>query len=366
MTFAFAVSWPTVTPTPRSSRFRRKPSRALSAPAVVFALVMALVVALGAPASAQPTTPPDEGSSNQLNTLRSNLEAAAAGWLDAEAALAASHAKQQELQDKLTLAQMDMERAKVWVAKYAGEAYKTGPLRTLGAILSATSPDQFLDRAVAINKMAQHDQVQLAQLTDARRRAAEAKAAIDAEIVTQQNMQTEMAKRRQAAERALSAMGSYAINGWMDPNSPAARPAPRNPDGSWPKEYCTVNDPTTSGCITPRTLHAMQEAQANGFKRYVSCYRPGDRYEHPKGRACDFSATPGGFVNSSAGGDDRLYGDKLASFFVKNATALGVMYVVWYCKVWIAGVWKSYSATGSKCGDSPAGDHTNHVHVSIY
>ena len=335
--------------------------------AVVFALVAALVVALGAPASAQPTTPPDEGSSNQLQTLRTNLETAAAGWLDAEAALSASTAKHAELQDQLTLAEMDIARAKVGVARYAGEAYKTGPLGILSAILSANSPDQFLDRTVEINKMVQHDQVQLAKLTDARRRASEAKAAIDAEIATQKQMQEEMTKRRQAAERALSSMGGYAINGWMDPNSPAARPAPRNANGSWPKEYCTINDPTTSGCITPRTLHAMQEAQRNGFKRFVSCFRPGNQYEHPKGRACDFSANSSGFVDSSAGGDDRLYGDKLASFFVKNAIALGVMYVVWYCKVWIVGSgWKNYSSTGSKCGDSPAGDHTNHVHVSIY
>jgi len=321
---------------------------------------------LAAPASAQPTTPPDEGSSNQLDTLRSNLESAAVGWLDAEAALTKSRAKQVELQDQLTRAEMDMARMKAGVARYAGEAYKTGRIGTLGVILNATSPDEFLGRAVAINKMTQRDQEQLAQLVDARRRAVEAKAAIDAEIVTQQNMQAEMAKRKQAAERALSAMGGYAINGWMDPNSPAARPAPRNPDGSWPREYCTINDPTTSGCITPRTLHALQEAKRNGFTRYVSCWRSGSRYEHPKGRACDWAAQPSGF-GGNASGDDRLYGDKLASFFIKNAIALGVMYVVWYCKVWIVGSgWKSYSSTGSRCGDSPAGDHTNHVHVSIY
>jgi hypothetical protein len=321
---------------------------------------------LASPASAQPTTPPDEGGSDQLTTLRSNLESAAAGWLEAEAALSASTAKQAELQEKLTLAELDITRAKVGVARYAGEAYKTGRIGTLGAILSATSPDQFLARATEIDKMTQHDQVQLAQLIDARRRASEAKAAIDAEIATQQAMQAEMAKRRQAAERALSSMGGYAINGWMDPNSPAAKPAPRNANGSWPKEYCTINDPTTSGCITPRTLHAMQEAQANGFKRFVSCYRPGNRFEHPKGRACDFSAEQNGF-GGNAGGDDRLYGDKLASFFVKNAIALGVLYVVWYCKVWIVGTgWKSYSSAGSRCGDDPSGDHTNHVHLSVY
>jgi hypothetical protein len=36
-------------------------------------------------------------------------------------------------------------------------------------------------------------------------------------------------------------------------------PAPRNPDGSWPDETCSITpDPTTgTGCITPRTLHLV-------------------------------------------------------------------------------------------------------------
>src|SRR5262249_38782639 len=121
-----------------------------------------------------------------------------------------------------------------------------------------------------------------------------------------------------------------------------------------------------SGCITPRTLHAMQEAQANNFRRFVSCYRSGNRYEHPKGRACDFSVEQSGF-GGNPGEDARRYGDKPAPFVVKNAVVVGVMYVVWYCKVWIVGSgWKNYSSTGSKCGDDPSGDHTNHVHLSIY
>ncbi len=326
----------------------------------------ALLVGLATPAAAQPTTPPDEGESDQLTTLRSNLETAAIGYLDAEAQLAAATTKQQQLQAELTHAELDMARAKIGVARYVGEAYKTGRVGTISMILNATSPDDFLGRAVAIDKMTQRDQVMLHDLVTARQRALEAKAGIDAAIQMSKTASEEMQRRRTAAERALSAMGGYAVNGWMDPNSPAASPAKRNPDGSWPKELCTINDPTTSGCITPRTLHAMKEAQNNGFTRYVSCYRPGNRFEHPKGRACDFSANRSGFVDANAGGDDKLYGDKLASFFVKNASALGVMYVVWYCKIWIAGGWKSYSSTGSKCGDSPAGDHTNHVHLSVY
>lgn len=327
--------------------------------------VIALVAGLASPAGAEPTDPPDERS--KLDTMRSNLESAAIAYLDTDAALSASVKKQADLNKQLVLAKLDMARAKVSVAKYAGTAYKTGRVGTLEMILNATSPDQFLGRAVAINKMTQRDQARLAELVDARRRAEEATLGLQAVIAFQTKLKKELAQRRHAAELALSKMGAYAVNGWMDPSSPAAVPAPRNPDGSWPRERCVINDPTTSGCITPRTLHALKQAKEAGFTRYVSCFRPGNRYEHPKGRACDFSAERDGFHNSNASGGDKLYGDKLASFYVKNARALGVMYVVWYCKVWLVGSgWKRYSSTGSNCGDAPAGDHTNHVHVSIY
>lgn len=334
-------------------------------------MVLALIMGVGSPAFAQPdpTTPPDEGGTDEVTTLRSNLESAAAGWLEAEAALQAAKTKQVELEKVLQDAELDLARARVGVARYAGEAYKTGRVGVLGTILSATSPDEFIGRAVAIDRMTQRDQVLMSDLADAKHRAEEAKKGIEQTIQEQSTASQDMRKRQLAAERALAGMGWKAVSGWLDPDSPAARPAPRNANGGWERESCLVNDPTTggNGCITPRTLHALNEAQDAGFGRFVSCYRANPpRYEHPKGRACDFSANKSGFVDSSAGGDDRSYGDRLASFFVKNASSLGVMYVVWYCKIWITGGWKFYSSTGSSCGDNPAGDHTNHVHLSIY
>ena len=335
--------------------------------AVFCALIVLLGLASPGWAAPNPTTPPNEGSTPTLDTLRTNLESAAIGWLDAEAALTASKTKQAELQHELTIAELDIARARVGVGRYAGEAYKTGRAGVLAAMLNATSPDNFLGRAMAMEKLTQRDQVTLNQLAEARLRAEEAKNAIDAEIATQTEAVAEMAKRKTAAERALSSVGGGATRGWLDPNSRAATPAPRNANGSWPSETCSINDPTTSGCITPRTNHALKEAQKAGFTRYVSCYRPGDRWEHPKGRACDFSSSKSGFLNANAGGDDKIYGNNLAYFYVKNAIALGVMYVVWYCDIWHVGTgWRKYNTAGSNCGDSPASDHTNHVHVSIY
>ena len=170
-----------------------------------------------------------------------------------------------------------------------------------------------------------------------------------------------MTRRKEAAEKALrEAGGGQSTSGFAGTSAQAA-PAPRNADGSWPAESCSINDPTTTGCITPRTLHAMNEAKAAGFTRYVSCHRDGGGGEHPKGRACDFSAQAGGFGGTATGGD-RTYGNNLAAYFVNNANRLGVLYVIWFRQIWLPGSgWRAYSGSGS-----PAADHTNHVHLSEY
>jgi hypothetical protein len=317
-------------------------------------------------AAPAPTTPPDEGSTPTLAQIRQNLESVAGGYIETEAKLAQSRADQAKAAEVLTMAQLSQIRLKVGVHKYAAEAYRTGRLGPLSMMLGSNSSDAFLQKALAMERLTQRDASRLEELAAVTKQANEAKAVFDNAVHEQEALLKDLAARRVAAERALSAMGGYATTGWVDPNSPLARPAPRAANGSWPREGCTINDPTTSGCMTPRTLHAMQQAKAAGFTRYVSCFRPAGSGEHPKGRACDFSSSTSGFVDASASGDSKLYGDKLASFYVKNASALGVMYVIWYCKIWINGGWRTYSSAGSNCGDSPAGDHTNHVHLSVY
>lgn len=344
--------------------------------ATILVAVVALVTGLASPAIAAieptpaptPTTPPNETGTPSLATLRANLETAGREYIAAEDKLNVSKAKQTELQTKLDQAEVDVTRLRQGFAKYAGEAYKTGRIGVLGAMLNSTSPDNFLERATALDKMTQRDQAGLLQLVEAKRQVTETKAGIDAEVAVQLAQSQEMAKRKLAAERALAAVGGGQTAKVNTGGAPSARPAPRNSDGSWPKESCSQKDPTPAdGCLTPRTLHSLNEGKRNGLTWYVSCFRPGGGGEHPKGRACDWAAFQGGFENRSAGGSNKAYGDKVTSFFVNNAKALGVMYVVWYCRIWHVGTgWKTYNSAGSNCGDQPAGDHTNHVHVSIY
>jgi hypothetical protein len=108
-------------------------------------------------------------------------------------------------------------------------------------------------------------------------------------------------------------------------------------------------------------LNALQQAKAAGFTRFVSCFRQASFGEHPKGRACDYSASPDTFGGVATGGD-RQYGERLAGYFVDNADRLGVLYVIWFKQIWLPGTgWRAYN-NGN--GD-PASDHTNHVHLSV-
>jgi hypothetical protein len=120
-----------------------------------------------------------------------------------------------------------------------------------------------------------------------------------------------------------------------------------------------VKDPTTSGCLTPRTLHALQQARLSGFNHYTACWRQSTWGEHPLGRACDFAADVGGF-GGVATGSSRDYGNRLAGYFIANASRLGVLYVIWYHQIWEpSNGWHYYKGDGT-----PSGDHMNHVHLS--
>lgn len=307
-----------------------------------------------------PAGPDPEGGTP---ALRAQLEAASRGYLDARAALDRSAKRQQELTAQLKIIETDLTVRGEKVGEIVGMAYRTGRLGAVSALLDSGSPASFMDRAAALGAVAAHEDQQLRGLLDTRDQATRARAALDQEIRDQRRQVEVMAKRKQQAERALSLAGGGTTSGGVRTATTAvAKPAPRNPDGSWPAESCSVNDPTTSGCITPRTLHALNEAKAAGFTRYVSCYRNGGSGEHPKGRACDFAAQKGGFGGVATGGD-RTYGNNLATYFVKNASRLGVLYVIWFKQIWLpSSGWKSYSGGN---GD-PSSDHTNHVHLSVY
>jgi hypothetical protein len=266
------------------------------------------------------------------------------------------------LQFELAMASKRLAERAGEVGATANAAYRGSKFNLTAALLEdGHSADDLLQGVTTVSYLAWRDDRQLREYVIAKRDYTKQLEAIEAEVRLQDEQTRQMEKRKDEAIKALNYAGNGGVvNGVPVPVATATQ-APRGPNGSWPPESASIDDPTTSGRITPRLLHAYDEARKAGFDHYTACFRPGDRFEHPKGRACDFAANKTGF-SGVATGADRAYGDKLAGWFVGNADRLGVLYVIWFRQVWTpAAKWHAYSSAG---GD-PSSDHTNHVHLSV-
>ncbi|WP_245908237.1 coiled-coil domain-containing protein [Pseudosporangium ferrugineum] len=337
---------------------------------------LALVAPAAATAAPRPLAAPgDSGDDGEggSKSLVEQLEAASKGFVEAKEALERSKKRQLELAARLKEIDAELGPQQSALDDVVRQSYRTGRLGPMGALLSADSAGGLLDRAQMLQTVAVKQERTIRELKDTRTKQEQAKVAIDTEIRSQQRQLNIMAKRKSQAENALKAANAAAAaddetdsssassGSGSGGNSSRAAAARRNSDGSLPDESCSVNDPTTSGCITPRTLHAMKEAQKDGFTRYVACFRHQNSGEHPKGRACDFAADRNGF-GGVATGSSRDYGNRLANYFINNASRLGVLYVIWFRRIWLpSSGWKAYSRGQ---GD-PSSDHTNHVHLSM-
>ena len=335
------------------------PARSWVTTALAFLAALSLLVAVPGPAvAAAPGTPSATTDEQESPLLRDVLNATGQGYVRAKAAVDKSRKRQLQLTLEWRKAQTRLDELSPQVAQIAVQSYRTGKLTAVSVLLNSSSRDLFIERAMALDELNMLNDQKLRELNEAREQTERAKRALDAELAEETKQLAIMTRQKREAEKALALVGgkSLTLNGLVSATSPVARPAPRTADGDWPRESCNQNDPTTSGCVTPRTLHMYKETKRAGFDRFVSCYRPSGPWEHPKGRACDWSLRNSGFSRASTR-DQRLYGNNLAAFYVRNADRLGILYVIWYRQIWFPATgWHSYSGPS---------DHTDHVHVSM-
>ncbi len=300
----------------------------------------------------------DEGGTA---SLRAKLDKANSDYNNAKGKLDASRKQQKAFDAEIKKLQDTANGLSGKVGALAAAVYKGNRADTISVILESGSPEELAHGMTTVEYLAHRDYQQIKTLSKTRDQLAKKRYQVELELRKQRAALKTMEKRKKDALNALIAAGGGDPTGGPDGGAPSAEPAPRNPDGSWPSESCSENDPTTDGCLTPRTLHALHEAREAGYNRHTACFRNASYGEHGKGRACDMAAFKDGFRNQAAYGADKQYGDNLAGFFVSTADRLGVMYVIWYRRIWQPGSgWTSYSGSGG-----PSSEHTNHVHVSI-
>jgi hypothetical protein len=156
------------------------------------------------------------------------------------------------------------------------------------------------------------------------------------------------------------------------PAAPAATPYAGGSAG------CVHSDPTSDGCLTGPTRHALDEIDRvfGGYRRGPKIVSAGcwdehtwnPRSDHPKGRACDFFPTRAGTFPAGAELDA---GWELADWLRANAGPLRVRYVIWQGRIWQAGRGDSggwgrrYTGGGVYDPNDATGGHYDHVHVSF-
>jgi hypothetical protein len=332
------------------------PALAVLSAAATSAVV--LIAAPAGPAAAAPAAPGVADEQDAPPLLRDVLETTGRNYLQAKAKLDQSKKRQNQLNAELQQVQIRLAELAPQVGQFASQSYRTGRLSVMVMLLDSPSTSSFVQRAVALDEMNMVNDQKLTALDDAKKQVATGQAALAVEVQEQQKQLAVMAKQKGQADKALALVGGNKQigNGFVSATSPIAKAAPRTANGDWPDESCSKDDPTTSGCVTPRTLNAYTEVRKAGFNRFAGCHRNGGPFEHPKGRACDWSLQKSGFSPAKTK-DQFLYGNNLAAFLIRNSDRLGILYVIWYKQIWFpASGWKSYSG---------ASDHTDHVHMSL-
>ena len=318
-----------------------------------------MMLAPASPANADPddtkSATADDGDDNPL--LNDVLDSTGRRYLTARAAVAKSTKTQLGLALKVKNAEAKRDLLLPEVGAVAAQQYRTGGISTMGFLLNTSSPDGFLKKAVSLEEINALNDGKLRELDQAIDEVTANKTRLDQEVKAQKQNLALMERQKESAENALAKVGGKTVTGgFVVAKSPKAAPAPRNSDGGFSSESCSVDDPTTGGCITARTKHMYLEVKKAGFKRFVGCHRNGGPFEHPKGRACDWSLQNKGF-SVAHNSDMKNYGNNLMAFLVRNADRLGILYVIWFKQIW-------FPATGWSSYHGPSA-HTDHVHVSM-
>ncbi|GGK98362.1 coiled-coil domain-containing protein [Mangrovihabitans endophyticus] len=297
----------------------------------------------------------DEGDEDTL--LNDVLEATGRRYQTAKDAVAKSTKAQLALSVQVKNAEARRDALIPQVSAVANQQYRTGGVSTMSFLLDSGSTTAFLHRAISLEEINSLNDGKLRQLNAAIDEVQASKARLDAEVKAQKQNYSAMAKQKEEADKAFALVGGKTVTkGFVLAKSPVADPAPRNSSGGFSPEACTQDDPTTSGCVTKRTLHMYKEVRKAGFNRFAGCHRNGGPFEHPKGRACDWSLQKSGFAPFH--NDDTFqYGNNLMAFAVRNADRLGILYVIWNRMIWFpASGWKTYHGVSA---------HIDHVHISM-
>jgi hypothetical protein len=188
-----------------------------------------------------------------------------------------------------------------------------------------------------------------------------------------------------AALLALVALPTLLVLALLTTITPATAVATATPAAGTATAYtgpagggCTEPDPTSSGCLTPATRHALDQTLAifgpaapTAAVHTVTCWDAhpwNPDSDHPRGRACDLFPTAAGHFPT---GQEFANGWHIADWLRANAEPLHVSYIIWQGRIWapnsadVDGWGKPYNGGGIYDPTDATGGHYDHIHLSV-
>ena len=238
----------------------------------------------------RPRRAPDEGDTP---LLRDVLEAAGRSYVQAKTALANTRKRQARLTAELRRVEGRIAELAPEVEQVARTG-RTGPAGSARCWCCSTALAGGLPEAGprAGGGGPAGQRPGCASSNQARDRAPGRKRPLDAEIAEERRQLAVMLRQKQAAEQALALVGGAVTGGFVSATHRSPRPAPRDADGSWPPQTCSIRRPDHQRLhhpAHPARVHTRHGGRLHPVRRLPP---PGGPFEHPKGRACDFSPQP--------------------------------------------------------------------------
>lgn len=164
-----------------------------------------------------------------------------------------------------------------------------------------------------------------------------------------------------AADLPESGITPAAPNECATDNSAPGDPSSVDGDGSE-----LVDDPTSDGQITRRMLNVYDQTLAAFPEPTWACYspRPGQKSEHPLGRACDVAF--GNQIGQYPTPTQLDLGWKVTDWLMEHADTLGIEYLIWQGQIWDPSTgWRDYGGGGMHDPSDVTGGHYDHLHITV-
>ncbi len=289
---------------------------------------------------------------------------ALADYNNAKGRVDASVARQALLTTQQAQTEAKLKDLEARVGSVADAAYRGRRMNMAIAILDSSSPDGMLHAATTVQYLVDRDDHDLRDLHATRKQLADEQTQLANELKLQQQQLSIMDAKRKDADAALrKAGGGQPVSGGPTGGKATANAAPRNPDGSFASQSATIKDPTGTGGhdhAAPAQrlqrgpqggLHALHEVLAQPEQRRAP-EGPGVRLlgqrddvrRRPRDRLRqDLRRQPGRLVHRQRQPPRRALRHLVQADLAPRPAA-----------------GQATAATGR-----PAGDHYNHVHLSV-